>query len=682
MSHMNEAHDQSLAYEELTFESDDLFNEWLCKVHRDDSCSFVRQRHNGLGDYIYYICNRSLVNRQKKDVSNPRKRKLKVHGYAYCGFTCPAHIKRYDMGSGQSKVQCQRKHFCRTDRWQLGHLRFSASDRQWIISKLELQIPFAAIIQEARSNINNQLERKHIVSKADLRNIAISAGLYKPECRDKDDVMSIDSWVRSFIIYDSSPFILYKRQGEQFLDIPPDDVCISENTGLLQTDFLLGYMDAAQCEMLRQFGTGDLSVVCVDTVHGTNVYNFLLTTVMILDSNRQAFPVAFLFSTRETECVLKLFFRAIRARVGTISVNSFMSDMGAQSYNAWRQVMGDSVHRLYSSWHVAKAIKENIQYISDTETRIRTYISVRSVMIEHDLATFEAVLPLLIDELRNNEATMQFCHYFESNYLTCPQSWAYCYRTHCGVNEDLSLERMHRTLKHEYQKGKKNKRLDCILQSVVNVVSNQKFERLIALCKGKYTKKLSELRKRHEHSVAMTASCYEIPSGREWLVQTEERTCDFYNVTYCEPVCTRCDLHCDECNACAHSYMCTCPDNAVRFNMCQHIHLVCTTFPPSSIDATVASDSNNLVMANVDAQRQNDIDALIADLCESQPKINDLSENRKIMKKLSTDLIHLAETMQDNKQMLSIIASLRSIQATGRRGTRAKINRAGTSTQR
>ena len=54
------------------------------------------------------------------------------------------------------------------------------------------------------------------------------------------------------------------------------------------------------------------------------------------------------------------------------------------------------------------------------------------------------------------------------------------------------------------------------------------------------------------------------------------------------------------------------PDNAIRFTMCKHIHLVCTRFPPSSIDASsidqLECDSNNLLIAGIDCPRQNEID--------------------------------------------------------------------------
>ena len=253
-----------------------------------------------------------------------------------------------------------------------GYLRFSKTDRQWLVSRLALQIPFEAIIQEARLNISNKLECKHIISRSDLRNITKSAGLYKTERRDANG-RSVNSWVRSFIDKDNNPFILYKRQGEQSFDIPPDDACIAD-TGLLQSDFLLGYMGTVQCEMLRQFGTGDLSVVCMDSTHRTSVYKFLLTTVMILDNNRQGFPVAFLFSTRETKCVLKFFIRAIRARGGIISMNSFIFDMPPQSQRQCfrQQVMWETVY-IVDSIALGMLLKLSGKTCSESKTAILAF---------------------------------------------------------------------------------------------------------------------------------------------------------------------------------------------------------------------------------------------------------------------------------------------------------------------
>ena len=130
-----------------------------------------------------------------------------------------------------------------------------------------------------------------------------------------DDATSVEAFVRSLSGSDDCPIILYKRYGDSNIDIGPDEGHVD---GLEQNEFLLGYMDSSQCEMLKMYGVGDRSVVCCDSTHKTNGYDFLLTTVMILDNNREGFPVAFLFSKRKTECILELFFKAIMQRSGQI----------------------------------------------------------------------------------------------------------------------------------------------------------------------------------------------------------------------------------------------------------------------------------------------------------------------------------------------------------------------------
>jgi len=130
ISHLNEAHDQDLSYEHLTFETDELFNEWLWKIERDVPCSFNKTRLVRNKNHEYYTCNRSRVSQYFKATSIPRKRKLKVQGRSFAGFTCPAHIKRYRMVSGDNKVQFIAKHFCNTNKLkQLGHIRLNEQDR-------------------------------------------------------------------------------------------------------------------------------------------------------------------------------------------------------------------------------------------------------------------------------------------------------------------------------------------------------------------------------------------------------------------------------------------------------------------------------------------------------------------------------------------------------------------------
>ena len=73
-------------------------------------------------------------------------------------------------------------------------------------------------------------------------------------------------------------------------------------------------------------------VVCVDGTHGTNGYDFMLITVIVIDEYGEGFPVAWCISNREDQLLLINFFKALRKRVGDLSPAWFMSDLAEQYY--------------------------------------------------------------------------------------------------------------------------------------------------------------------------------------------------------------------------------------------------------------------------------------------------------------------------------------------------------------
>ena len=238
----------------------------------------------------------------------PRKRYVKIQGLSYSGSTCPAHLKRKKLQSGASEVKYLAKHFCHTNKLKhLGHLPFNEEDRKWFAGKLSLGVPAAVIIRQARLNYGRQLTRSFLVTRQDLGNIAVSFGIARPERRHSNDSTSIEAFVCSLSSSHDCPIILYKRESDSHIHIGPTD---ANADGLIPDEFLLGYMDTSQCEMLKLHGVGERSVVCCDSTHGTNQYRYIMTTVMVMDDNRQGFPVAFLFSKKETEPVLEIVFQS------------------------------------------------------------------------------------------------------------------------------------------------------------------------------------------------------------------------------------------------------------------------------------------------------------------------------------------------------------------------------------
>ena len=120
-------------------------------------------------------------------------------------------------------------------------------------------------------------------------------------------------------------------------------------------------MNEAQCEMLKKFGS---DCICVDETHGTNNYDFKLTTMLVLDEMRQGFPAcAFLVSNRTDASALAILSEKIREKCGTIFPQIFLSDVAENFYNAWISVMNAAAMRLFCSWYVDRPWRKNLRKI-------------------------------------------------------------------------------------------------------------------------------------------------------------------------------------------------------------------------------------------------------------------------------------------------------------------------------
>lgn len=84
--------------------------------------------------------------------------------------------------------------------------------------------------------------------------------------------------------------------------------------------------------MLFKFGS---STICIDTTHGTNMYDFQLLTVIVLDEYSEGIPAAWMISNRQDSLPIVEFLKAIKDRTGAVCPQWFMSDDAQQFYTAW-----------------------------------------------------------------------------------------------------------------------------------------------------------------------------------------------------------------------------------------------------------------------------------------------------------------------------------------------------------
>lgn len=118
----------------------------------------------------------------------------------------------------------------------------------------------------------------------------------------------------------------YKLQGEEAED----------GYDLAKNDFSLVVQIPFQWEMLLKFAQNG---ICCDSTQDTNGYDFLLTTIHVIDEFGEGVPATWCISSQDVLTTMVIFMNEIKKRCGNIHSQFFMCDMANQFYNAWIAVM-------------------------------------------------------------------------------------------------------------------------------------------------------------------------------------------------------------------------------------------------------------------------------------------------------------------------------------------------------
>lgn len=368
----------------------------------------------------------------------------------------------------------------------------------------------------------------------------------------------MDLQVKRFANSSSNPIVFYKTQGTEY---PPLDL----------DDFMLIILTETQKAVLHKFSNGKL---CIDSTHGTNQYNFNLTTIVVIDEFGEGYPAAFCISTKIDEVHMKVFFSKIKEVMGCLTPNVFMSDDAPAFWNAWINIMWPiPQHRLLCKWHIDNNWRKNLKKISGSQNvKAYVYKTLRVLLEEPNETQFEELLTSFLCKLEEEPALHNFKTYFERTYVHRKKLWAACYRHQVMLNTNMVLEAFHKTLKHVYLKGKKNQRLDVLLWHLLKSLRDKNFERLIKLCNGgKVNHYVNAINSRHRAAAQINISGIHQVSEITWSV-TSETLDQNYLIKKHEPC--SCKIICVACKVCIHLFSCTCYDYTIKNNMCKHIHAV------------------------------------------------------------------------------------------------------------
>lgn len=160
-----------------------------------------------------------------------------------------------------------------------------------LLVKIADGIPLDRCLDDVKLSVTDSIEKVHFITKKDLRNIGTSYNLFNKERLHTDDATSVDLWVKEMKELENSPVLIYKPQGEDFVNLKINDFCLI-------------LVSIAQKEMFMKFGNDK---ICLDSTHRTNPYDFQLTTIIVIDDFGSGSLWDSAYQTKQTQIRWKYF---------------------------------------------------------------------------------------------------------------------------------------------------------------------------------------------------------------------------------------------------------------------------------------------------------------------------------------------------------------------------------------
>lgn len=211
-----------------------------------------------------FICNRSGEFKSR----GKGERKLRSQGSRKCGQFCPARIRLSVDEKSFHQIDFCSSHIGHENAPE--HLNLPQADREKLKKKLQEGVSRRRILGDIRNRMDSEnLRPIDLVGDKHLSNICQRFSIDNVNRSHTNDLVSVASWVATKKSELPSIILHFKNQHEE-----------DQEHQLRFEDFFLAIMTPIQEKMLQKFGK---KCITVDSTHGVNNYDILLTTIMVLD---------------------------------------------------------------------------------------------------------------------------------------------------------------------------------------------------------------------------------------------------------------------------------------------------------------------------------------------------------------------------------------------------------------
>jgi len=186
--HIHIDHNIQVEEVELSFPCKSDFEEWLEQEETNTNSQFAKSTGQKLSNKngkmtVYYACRRSGTYRSQ----GSGRRNLKAQGSCKTGRSCPASLKVIMHPEGEVDVKYCKTHF--GHQLELAHTTHKTSFKQSVASLLMQGFTKDKVLDAIRQANAENPERKHLVKRKDLHNIAKTYGIDSQVGQDPNNLV-------------------------------------------------------------------------------------------------------------------------------------------------------------------------------------------------------------------------------------------------------------------------------------------------------------------------------------------------------------------------------------------------------------------------------------------------------------------------------------------------------------
>ncbi|KAJ1530152.1 hypothetical protein ONE63_005083 [Megalurothrips usitatus] len=370
---------------------------------------------------------------------------------------------------------------------------------------------------------------------------------------------------------------------------------------------------------------------------------------MIIDDNRRGWPVAHLITSKSDAETLQYFFKALKANVPAgveLDINCVISDDDAALINAMDLGICGSLGKLrhiLCKWHLLRALKKNLKSHVPLNMGEDMMTELRVMVNEKDEEVFKKMQSGFIAKYENSSQTKTYIEYYRKNYEVRMQKWAMCFRKfpHANINTTGHIESFHHRLKKVYLKRKVNRRLDDLVNILLDIEWDDHVARVREATVGTASQP-QDILQRHKRAMSLKDEDLKQVDENTWDIKASSGKDIYFIVRYHEKCPSdHCFSKCIQlaCSSlCAHMYSCSCKDN---HPLCKHVHEL-----HSFLTRDLVKQVRDNVMCDIDDLPLPEEDIVIV------PQMSNDSERRrplaKSTKELEQNLSRLADFISSN----------------------------------